>query len=155
MMFTVNSAGDDPSGSTAGVVTLRDAINAVNSDVNDQAGSPDVINFNISGTPAIALATDLPALTKPVTIDGSTQAGVTVNGNNFAMLVDNTAATLNDVTFTGGTATLVHRATLTVAAGSTLSVSGDLNAGDSAKLNNNGNLSVSGNFIGGNSTSVI
>src|SRR5205823_5561878 len=48
-IFTVNSAADDPTGTTAGVVTLRDAILAVNSDVNDSNSNPDVINFAISG----------------------------------------------------------------------------------------------------------
>ncbi len=153
-MFTVTSAADDPSVPIPGVVTLRDAIIAVNSDTTDNASSPDVINFNITGTPTINLLADLPAINNPVTIDGSMQAGVTVNGNTFAMLVDNSAATLNDVTFTGGTVTLGANAQLTVDAGSTVSVAGDLDAGNSAILNNDGSLSVSGNFVGSDSTGV-
>ncbi len=73
MVFTVNSAGDDPTGPTAGVVTLRDALMAVNSDATDSARSPDVINFAITGPPTINLLGDLPAITKPVTINGSTR----------------------------------------------------------------------------------
>jgi hypothetical protein len=79
-VFTVNSATDDPLGSTAGVVTLRDAINAVNSDVTDSSSNSDTINFAITGTPTIRLSADLPAITNPVLIDGSTQTGVTVDG---------------------------------------------------------------------------
>ena len=94
--ITVNSAGDDPSGPSAGTVTLRDAINAVD------AGTADSIHFNIPTTDpgydgttevwTITLAADLPALDKPVFIDGSTQPGgaVEVNGNNSSMLDDNT-----------------------------------------------------------------
>ena len=145
MVLTVNSSTDDPSGPTVGVETLRDAINAVNNDVNDNGGSPDVINFAVAG---ITLGGDLPAIDRPVIIDGSTQASVTVNGNGFAMLVDNSTVNLNDVTFTGGTVTLDADSTVTVDAGSTVSVAGDLDAGCSATLNNDGNLSVSGNFVG-------
>ena len=57
----MNTGSDDPSGATAGIVTLRDAINGVNADANDNANSPDVIQFAISGTPTIALEADLPA----------------------------------------------------------------------------------------------
>jgi hypothetical protein len=74
-VFTVASAGDDPSGPTADVVTLRDAINAVNNDVTDQSSNPDIINFAITGTPTIALAADLPAITNPVVIDATSQGG--------------------------------------------------------------------------------
>src|SRR5947209_6378308 len=73
MVLSVNSAGDDPSGPTAGVVTLRDAITAVNNDAADNAASPDVIQFAINGKPTVSLAANLPAITRPVFIDGSTQ----------------------------------------------------------------------------------
>ena len=154
LVVTVNSAGDDPSGPTPSLVTLRDAINAVNNDTNDSAGSPDVINFQIAGTPAITLGGDLPAITNPVTIDGSTQAGVTINGNGFAMLTDNTTATVNNITFTAGTVMLGAGASLTVGTSSTLSVAGDLTVGDSTYLYNYGSLSVSGNFIDAGSLGV-
>ncbi|MCY2987649.1 MAG: hypothetical protein NTY19_07265, partial [Planctomycetota bacterium] len=146
LTITVNSADDDPAGPTAGIVTLRDAIIAVNGDAAD-INSPDVINFAIVGSPSITLAADLPALANPVLIDGSTQVGVTVNGNAFAMLVDNTAATVNDATFTGGTLTLGSKAVLTVGTGASLSVDGDLHATGST-LYNYGSVSVAGSFIG-------
>jgi len=153
--FTVTSAGDDPTGPTAGIVTLRDAINAVNNDANDSAASPDVINFQLAGTPTITLLADLAAIDNPVTIDGSTQAGVTIAGNGLAMLVDNSTATLNDVTFSGGSVSLGANATLTVNAATNLNVSGDLNAGDSANLFNYGSVSVSGNVVDAGSIGVF
>jgi hypothetical protein len=104
LVITVTSAGDDPAGPTTGVVTLRDAITQVNNDASDRSSSPDVINFAIAGTPTTLLSADLPAVTKPLTIDGSTQVGVTVNGNGFAMLAANSAVTVNDMTFTRGMA---------------------------------------------------
>ncbi len=100
--FTVNSPDDNPSGPSPGIVTLRDAINALNSDSVVDSNNPDLINFAIPGSPIISLAADLPALAKPVVISGSTQAGVTVSGNGFAMVVENSGdATLEGITFTG------------------------------------------------------
>jgi fibronectin-binding autotransporter adhesin len=154
LVVTVNSAGDDPAGPTQGVVTLRDAITQVNNDTNDSSTSPDVINFAITGTPTILLGGDLPSITRPLTIDGSTQAGVTVNGNGFAMLAANSAVTVNDMTFSGGTASLGSSASLTVGSGSSLSVAGDLNAGNNANLKNDGSVAVSGNFVGGDAITV-
>ena len=65
MVLTVNSAGDNPSGATAGIVTLRDAITAVNNHAADDPGNPDVVQFAIPGTPTITLAADLPEITNP------------------------------------------------------------------------------------------
>ncbi len=146
-VFTVTSAGDDPLGPAPAMVTLRDAINAVNADANDSLASPDIITFNIAGTPAISLAAGLTAIDKPVMIDGSAQAGVTVEGNGLAMLADNSTATINSVTFTGGTVSVGANDILTIGAASKLSVSGNLNAGNSATLYNYGSVSVSGSVV--------
>lgn len=73
--FVVDSATDSGTGS------LREAIVAANSNTG-----PDTINFNIpSGNILlIVLASPLPALTDPVTIDGTTQSGtVTVVGSQL------------------------------------------------------------------------
>src|ERR1700722_19370078 len=68
--YTVNSAADIASPPT-GTVTLRSAITAVNADTG-----PDVIDFNIPGGAAtIAITSALPAITTPVTIDGTSQPG--------------------------------------------------------------------------------
>jgi Ca2+-binding RTX toxin-like protein len=148
--FTVNSVMDDPSGPTSGIVTLRDAINAVNASVGDSSSNPDVINFNISGSPTIVLSADLPALLNPALIDGSSQAGVTVSGSGFAMLVDQSTVSLKAVTFTNGS--------LTVSAGSSLTVLGDLDLGDpfgdSTAVQNSGLVSVSGSVVGGDSSAI-
>lgn len=63
--FTVTSTAD------AGAGSLRAAITAANAD----AASPHVINFNISGSgvQTITLATNLPAITRPTTINGYSQ----------------------------------------------------------------------------------
>ena len=155
----MTSPGDDPSGKIAGVVTLRDAINAVNNDHTDTAGNPDTIKFNIAGTPAINLAADLPAITNPVLIDGSSQAGVTIDGQasagangyqGFAILVVSSAVTEKSVTFTDGP--------LTVNTGGSLSVTGDFTLGDASGdrtlVQNHGRLSVSGNVVAGDNTGV-
>jgi len=103
--FTVNSADDDPSGPTPGMVTLRDAINDVNNDTTDVAGNPDVIKFAISGTPTISLAADLPPITVPVFIDGTSQPGYS---GSPLIQIDGTSAGLNanGLTISGGNSTV-------------------------------------------------
>jgi hypothetical protein len=80
VVFTVNSAGDAPDATigdgncadATGACTLRAAIQQSNAN----AGSKDTIAFNIPSTPtSIAPATELPAITDPVVIDGTTQPG--------------------------------------------------------------------------------
>jgi hypothetical protein len=81
----------------------------------------------------------LPAFARPVRIDGGAQTGVTVNGNGFAMLVENSGnAILTNTTFAGGTAALGPSGFLQIDADSTLQVSGDLNAGRRAEIDNYG-----------------
>ena len=158
-LFTVNSATDDPLGPTAGTVTLRDAINDVNNDHTDSLSNPDTIKFAINGTPTITLAANLPAIANPVIIDGTTQAGVTIDGQaaagansnqGFGVLVVNSAATEKNVTFTDGTLTVNVGGTLSAVGNFTL---GDAN-GDSTTVQNYGNLSVSGNVVGANNIGV-
>ena len=72
--FVVNSTSDSPSGACSDTCTLRDAINAANI-----ADGPSTITF--SGQLSIAVNTNLPAITAPVTIDGSispSKVGVTI-----------------------------------------------------------------------------
>jgi hypothetical protein len=81
--FVVNSAGDqldlaldgvcDVDGT--GTCTLRAAI----TEANNLPGL-DTINFNIAGTPTIALSFGLPDVTGPVAIDGLTQPGASCSG---------------------------------------------------------------------------
>jgi CSLREA domain-containing protein len=72
--FTVNSAADTDDGTcSAADCTLREAINAANA----AAASPITIQFNIGagGLHTISPTSPLPAVTKSVVIDGSTQPG--------------------------------------------------------------------------------
>ena len=71
--YTVTNTNDTGAGS------LRQAI----TDANANAGA-DAIHFDItgSGVHTIAVASALPAITSPVTIDGYTQAGSSPNTNN-------------------------------------------------------------------------
>ena len=149
-IFMVISPLDDPLGpATPGVyTTLRDAINEVNADTSDSAASPDVIQFAIPGGTPITLTADLPAISRPVYIDGSTQGagGVTIVGsdnlgNVYSALDAESAVSLKAVTISGGT--------LTVGAGSTLNVDGDLGLGDSAVVRNFGSLQVTGSVVAG------
>ncbi|MEW6131283.1 MAG: CSLREA domain-containing protein [Acidobacteriota bacterium] len=85
MTFTVNKTDDHDDGvCDSGDCTLREAINTAN--LNPGA---DVIAFAInSGVQTITLSTDLPIITDPVTIDGTTQPGfvgspiIEINGTN-------------------------------------------------------------------------
>ena len=71
--------------------SLRQAI----TDANANAGA-DIIHFNIpgSGVHTITLATKLPNITDPVTIDGYSQPGASVNtqplsqGSNAVILIE-------------------------------------------------------------------
>jgi uncharacterized repeat protein (TIGR01451 family) len=140
MPITVNSAGDDPSGPSPGTVTLRDAINAVN------LNTADSIFFAIPGTPVITLAADLPAIDRLVYIDGSSQPGVTVNGNGFVMLDVSSTVNLKDLLFTDGT--------VTVESNGALDVESNFDVGLSSVVNNHGSVDVCGSFLGGDSTGV-
>ncbi|MFZ4289021.1 cadherin domain-containing protein [Variovorax sp. HJSM1_2] len=71
-----------------GFISLREAIIAIN---NTPAGSlPTLVNFSIAGNAVhtITLGSELPAITKPVVIDGTTDtASYTANGNRPAIVL--------------------------------------------------------------------
>lgn len=83
-LFSVTAAGADPTQhvfvvtttADSGLGSLRQAILNANSTANG-TGGPDVITFgfHLPGVYTIALTTQLPPLTQPVIIDGTTQAG--------------------------------------------------------------------------------
>jgi trimeric autotransporter adhesin len=92
--FTVTSNADPGNGDcNSGGCTLREAIVAANN--NSNALAIDDIRFAIpgSGPHSIILASPLPTITQPVTIDGYTQAGATVNtdttgvGSNAVLMI--------------------------------------------------------------------
>ena len=84
--LTVTGTGDTIA--VDGLVTLREAITSANNDANVNADvvavgayGTDTIKFNIpgAGVKTIAPTSTLPAITDPLTIDGYTQPGSSVN----------------------------------------------------------------------------
>ncbi len=128
--FTVNKADDHDDGiCDSGDCTLREAINAANSNPG-----ADTIAFGIGlGVQTIDLSTDLPVITDPVTVDGTTQPGFA--GSPIIEL----KGTMDE-----------SRAGLTITGGSSEVRSLVLNRfGNSAiGLSINGGNRVEGNFIG-------
>jgi hypothetical protein len=124
--FTVININDSGGGS------LRQAI----LDANANPGA-DTINFNIpgSGVHTIALASGLPTITSPVTIDGSTQPGFA--GLPLIELNGAGAGSTSGLTITGGSSTVTG-----------LVINGfNLNG---IQIGTNGNNIIQGNFIGTN-----
>lgn len=77
-MFMVTNTGDNNGINpppNAGTGTLRQAIVDVNADPDDNPGSPDQIDFAITGggVQTISPNSELPAIDRPVIIDGYTQ----------------------------------------------------------------------------------
>lgn len=106
--LVVDSLGDAATAAD-GSCTLREAIGNANADTDVTSGDcpagsgTDTITFSVSGT--ITLSAGALALSDPVTIDGSTSAGITISGNNAdRVFVVNAgvAASVRHVTVTGG-----------------------------------------------------
>ena len=126
----------------AGTGSLRQAI----TDANLNAG-PDIINFNISGSPGaiqtITLATALPLITDQVTIDGTTQSGYSANtllvgaGNNAAIKIQLDGANLNN----GEVGLYLNSAGSSVAGLSFVNFPFAIYA-------NNNNITIKGNYFG-------
>src|SRR5215207_4244801 len=120
--------------------TLREAIHAAN--FNE---GMDLVAFNIpaEGVRTISIASELPAITDPVIIDGYTQPGANPNtlavGNNAAIQIE-----LDGDSFDG----LCSQALLISSGGSTikgLAIHGNFNNG--IEVNGSGST-IAGNFIG-------
>ena len=95
--ITVTGTGDTIA--VDGVVTLREAITAANTNApsgDAPAGDPgmDVINFNIAGggVQTISPTSALPTITEPITINGYTQPGASANtlavGSDAVLLIE-------------------------------------------------------------------
>lgn len=161
--FTVTNTNDSGPGS------LRQAI----LDANALAGSPDTINFNVSGT--ITVLSVLPVITDTLAIDGTGQS-ITLSGGGIAQVLQLDSATTlalsaltiangrSNSVFTAGGVTVLAPGTPAVG-GAVLNVtncvfSGNSTAGSFAAgaiMVNNGNASltvVSGRFIGNTGQSV-
>ena len=101
-IFTVTNTNDSGPGS------LRQAI----LDANANSGA-DTVRFNIagSGIKTITPATTLPAITDPVTIDGYSQPGTSVNtlatGDNAVLLIQlSGSSSVNGLVINGGNSTI-------------------------------------------------
>jgi hypothetical protein len=157
---TVTGTGDTIA--LDGVVTLREAITSINNqaDVNadvtvnrsglyasQPTGTPDVINFNISGTgvKVISPTAAEPTIVMPLTIDGYTQGAASVNTQANT---DN-ASILIQLDGAGAGAGAVDGLTLGAgSAGSTIKGLDITNfSGNGIVVQSNGN-SLLGNFIG-------
>ena len=103
-VFVVTNVGD-PLGTHTGV-TLRDAIKSVNADRTDSATTPDTIQFNIagSGVQVIDVNKALPAITRPVIIDGTTEMGY--NGTPLIALTATTSIKGDGIDVTKGNSTI-------------------------------------------------
>jgi uncharacterized repeat protein (TIGR01451 family) len=111
-VITVTGTGDAIN-ATDGMVTLREAITAANSNknVSDVVGvgayGADTIAFNIpgAGVRTIAPTSALPVITDPITIDGYTQPGSAPNTNsvgqglNGTLLIEISGENAGDVPF--------------------------------------------------------
>src|SRR5258705_10650788 len=102
--ITVTGTGDTIA--VDGIVTLREAITAANTNApsgDAPAGNPglDIIAFNISGggVKTISPSSALPTITEPITIDGYTQPGASANtlavGTNAVLLIELSGAAAN------------------------------------------------------------
>ena len=151
--IVVTGAGDTIA--TDGIVTLREAITAANTNAasgDASAGSAgmDTIAFNIpgSGIQTITLTSALPVISEMVTIDGYTQPGASPNtlaiGDNAVLLIEENAANSE------GRAGLEIGGGGSTVRGLVLNRSGD--AGIS--LQSSGNR-IEGNFLGTDPTGTI
>ena len=133
--YVVTDSGDSGGTTCAATCTLRQAIGAAN-----LSAGPDVIQFSIAGagTHTITPGTDLPTVSQPVLIDGTTQPSYA--GTPLIELSGAVAATTRGLTVSGGS---------TVVRG--LAINGFSNAGDiGLQFINNGGNRVEANFVGTN-----
>jgi hypothetical protein len=149
--ITVTSVGDTTA--VDGSVTLREAITSINNGANVNAdvvavgayGTNDAIHFNIpgAGVQSILVLGALPAVTKPVIIDGYTQPLASANtngpgqGTNAVLLVE-LRFNLGNLTVAGGNSTVQG-----------LVING---ASGALFLTGLGGNTVAGNFIGTDAT---
>lgn len=128
-VFLVNSTGDTAACDET-TCTLRGAILAANSQIG-----ADTIVFALAADSTINLASSLPLISDPLTIDGGAVSGLVVSGSSADRVFEigsNTAVTLDQLTLTQGNNNLLGGAVL-VNENSQLMVSGcsfEANAAD-------------------------
>jgi hypothetical protein len=144
--FTVTTTNDSGPGS------LRQAI----LDANASSGT-DTIAFNIpgSGVRTISVATKLPTINDPVTIDGYTQAGSSPNtlagGSNAVLLIElNGSGMSNPADSSAPTALTINAGNSTVRG----LVINRFN-GDAIRLQTNGGNLIEGNYVGTDASGTL
>ena len=137
--FTVTSAADSGRGS------LREAIQLANADNTIGADS---ISFAIGtgGPQTIALQSSLPAIARPVAIDGMTQPGSTTGSTAPTIVIDgtNAGAGANGLTLTGSTGGSAIRGLAIV----NFRSASDGSGGRAILVNDGGGDTFLGNYLG-------
>ncbi|MCF2970250.1 hypothetical protein L1047_03450 [Synechococcus sp. Nb3U1] len=134
--ITVNSLDQ---GSVAGQCTLRDAIEAANTNAavqgctaGDSLPTVDTIDFSVTGI--ITLVTALPTITEDVVIDGPGATDLEVSGNNLVRVFDignNLSVEIEGLTISNGN-TAGDGGGIRAGSGTTLTVSNSTLSGNSA-----------------------
>ena len=147
--FTVTTASDTGDGACGGTCTLREAIGASNAVLGQL---PNTIKFNIpgGGVQTITPTSNLPAITRPVLIDGYTQPGASPNtlatGTNAALKIE-----LNGTNAPFGFGLSLFDTSNSVIRGLVI----NRFAGSEIAINSANNNRVEGNFIGTNPTGTL
>lgn len=106
-VFTVNTIADTDDGLCNIDCTLREAINAANTN-----GGHDTIQFDLPNNSTIVLGgTQLPVITDSLYIDGNTAVSLTISGNNASRIFEigtGTAVSLTRLTISNGLVTSTH-----------------------------------------------
>ncbi|MCF2971152.1 hypothetical protein L1047_08095 [Synechococcus sp. Nb3U1] len=157
--ITVNSLDQ---GSVAGQCTLRDAIEAANTNAavqgctaGDSLPTVDTIDFSVTGI--ITLVTALPTITEDVVIDGPGATDLEVSGNNLVRVFDignNLSVEIEGLTISNGN-TAGDGGGIRAGSGTTLTVSNSTLSGNSAGTRGGGiravTATVSNSTLSGNS----
>src|SRR5262249_20113294 len=120
LLATITVTGTGDTIAKDGVVTLREAITAANTNADPSGDTtpgdpgPDTIAFNIpgAGVRTISLTSALPTITDPIIIDGYSQPGSSANtladGDDAVLLIELSRGdlALNGLTITAGGSTV-------------------------------------------------
>ncbi len=158
-IFTVTTTADNGNNATPTAGSLRAAIKSSNA-----AGpGPNTINFNIGGSGPFTIQppVDLPEISIPVTINGYSQSGASVNslaqGNNakLKIIINGNNYSVGDGFVTGNGLHFVAGSSNSVVMGLVINqwlANGILIDGTAGSVNG---VSIIGNFIGTDSTGMI